>query len=133
VIVSDTSAVLECLAGVDTDRRLLERLASAGALHAPHLIDVEVLAALRGLVLGSRISEDRAHDARRDFASLRVIRYPIIGIADRVWALRHRMTPYDASFVALAEALRCPLVTCDGRMARSGGHDAQIELFEAGT
>jgi predicted nucleic acid-binding protein len=133
VIVPDTSAVLESLAGVDTGPRLLDRLAAARALHAPHLIDVGFLAALRGLVLGSKVSEDRAHDARRDFAALRVIRYPIIGLADRVWALRHRMTPYDGCFVTLAEALRCPLVTCDGRMARSRGHDAQIELFEART
>ena len=131
MIVADTSAVLQCLTGVETDPALPRRLASAGSLHVPHLIDVEVLSALRGLVLGGKLSDDRAADARRDFHALRLIRYPIAGIADRVWNLRHAMTAYDACYIALAEALSCPLVTCDSRLNRSTGHRARIELFTA--
>lgn len=129
MIVADTSAVLECLTAAETDPALLHRLASAGSLHVPHLIDVEVLSALRGLVLGRKLSEDRAADARRDFGELRLIRYPLAGMADRVWNLRHRMTAYDACYIALAEALGCPMVTCDERLGRSTGHRAQIEFF----
>jgi len=129
VIVADTSAVLQCITGVDTDPALPGRLSSAASLHVPHLIDVEVISALRGLVLGRKLSEDRAADARRDFAALRLIRYPIAGIADRIWDLRHAVTAYDACYIALAEALGFPLVTCDRRLARSTGHRAQIDLF----
>jgi predicted nucleic acid-binding protein len=129
LIVLDTSAAITCLTGVEVDQGLRWRVADGGSLHAPHLIDAEVLAALRGLVLGGKLTEDRATYARRDFADLSLVRYPIVGLADRVWALRHSMTAYDGCFVALAEALGCPLITCDARLAGASGHQAEIELF----
>lgn len=131
MIVVDTSAVLEALAGTDPDPRLAQRLARAGSLHAPHLIDVEVLHALRGLVRGAKLTLDRATDTRHDFANLPLVRYPVQGIADRVWALRDAATCYDACYLALAEVLGCPVVTTDGRLARSTGHSATIELYPA--
>jgi predicted nucleic acid-binding protein len=48
---------------------------------------------------------------------------------ERIWELRHTLSAYDASYVALAELLPAPLVTCDARLARSSGHSAEIELF----
>ncbi|MGH3727180.1 MAG: type II toxin-antitoxin system VapC family toxin [Micromonosporaceae bacterium] len=131
MIVIDTSAVIEALAGLDPDPRLKRRLSGARGRHAPHLIDVEVLSGLRGLVRGSKLTRDRATDIRRDFADLRIIRYPIAGIAERVWDLRDAMTCYDACYVALAESLGCPLVTTDGRLGRSTGHRATVELYPA--
>lgn len=38
------------------------------------------------------------------------------------------LSAYDAAYVALAERLRCPLVTRDGRLARASGHQARIEV-----
>lgn len=49
--------------------------------------------------------------------TLGLLRYPAIGMIDRVWQLRANLTAYDATYVALAEALGCSLVTCDGRLA----------------
>ena len=46
----------------------------------------------------------------------------------RIWALRHNLTAYDAAYVALAETLNVPLVTCDTRLAASVGHRATIAL-----
>ena len=129
MIVLDTSAAIAAVGGLDPDPRMLTRIATARGIHAPHLIDVEALSALRGLVRGDKLSEARAADARRDLADLVIRRYPLAGIADRVWALRNAMTTYDACFIALAEALTCPVVTCDKRLAQSSGHDATIELF----
>ena len=39
------------------------------------------------------------------------------------------MTAYDAAYVALAEALDMPLLTCDARLSRSHGHRAKIQLL----
>jgi predicted nucleic acid-binding protein len=38
-----------------------------------------------------------------------------------VWELRHNLTAKDAAYVALAEALQCPLVTGDARISRIPG------------
>jgi predicted nucleic acid-binding protein len=130
VLVVDTSAVLAALLARPRAERLAERLRADGDLHAPHLLDVELLDALRRLVRTGGISEDRAADARADFADLAVVRYEHTALADRVWELRHSLTAYDATFVALSEALDVPLVTCDARLADAPGHRAAIELFE---
>ncbi len=129
MLVVDTSAVLAALIARDLAAGLVERLARDGDLHGPHLIDTEVLHALRRMTAAGEISEDRAADARGDFAELALVRYPHQPLNDRVWALRHNLTAYDATFVALAEALGVPLVTCDARLASAPGHRAHVELF----
>jgi len=129
VLVVDTSAVVAALVGRPPDRRLADRLGADGDLHAPHLLDVELLHALGRLVRTGQLSEERAADARADFAELTVVRYRHEPLADRVWALRDNLTAYDATFVALAEALGVPLVTCDAGITRAPGHRAAVELF----
>jgi predicted nucleic acid-binding protein len=131
VLVVDTSAVLEALASRTPAPGLLERLVHDGDLHAPHLIDTEVLHALRRMTITRAISDERAADARSDFDEFTLLRYSHQPFSDRVWELRHNLTAYDATFVALAEALEAPLVTCDARLAAAPGHHAQIELFAA--
>ena len=92
-----------------------------GELDAPHLIDIEVLHALRGLVRAGKVTADRAADARTDLADLAITRYGHEPVADRIWALRDNLTAYDAASVALAEALDATLITCDARLARAPG------------
>ena len=131
MLVVDTSAVLGALVGRPSDRRLVDRLSSDGDLCAPHLLDVELLHALGRLVIGGQLGEDRAADARDDFADLAIARYDHVDLADRTWELRHNLSAYDATFVALAELLAVPLVTCDARLADAPGNRAAIELYEA--
>jgi predicted nucleic acid-binding protein len=38
------------------------------------------------------------------------------------------VTPYDAAYVALAEALAAPLVTVDAALAGAAGPRARVEL-----
>ena len=125
--VVDTSAIVAALALEDD--RLLRRIATEAELHAPHLVDLEVLDALRKLVARREVSEDRAAYIREDFAALRIERSPHEPFAERVWELRANLSSYDAVFVALAETLDLPLVTYDMRLAGAPGHGATVEAF----
>ncbi|MGH3633286.1 type II toxin-antitoxin system VapC family toxin [Mycobacterium sp.] len=129
MIVVDTSALIDAVLTRPPKPGLLARLSDDGDLHAPHLIDVEVLHALRRLALTRAVHEARLDDARTDIKDITLTRYPLGPLADRVWGLRHQLTAYDAVFVALAEALEVPLITCDRRLARAGGHHAHVEVF----
>ncbi|HYN29999.1 MAG TPA: type II toxin-antitoxin system VapC family toxin [Dermatophilaceae bacterium] len=129
MIVVDASAMVEALVGQEPHEDLLSAL--AGEVDAPSLVDVEVLAALRGLSLGGKLDRGQAEQALRDHCSLTITRHPVSPFADRIWHLRHQLTAYDACYVALAEALRAPLYTCDARLARAG-HDAEVRVVSAG-
>ena len=131
MLVVDTSAVLEALSARDPAPGLIDRLAGDGDLHAPHLIDTELLHALRRMGIRREISDERAADARSDFAELALVRYRHQPLNDRVWELRHNLTAYDATFIALAEILTAPLITCDARPRIGPRPRAQIELFDA--
>jgi predicted nucleic acid-binding protein len=128
VLVVDTSAVAAALLGGAQLPR--ERLIADGDLHAPHLLDLEFLQVLRGLVRRGLLTPDRAHDVRGEFAALPIVRYPHQPLNDRIWELRHNLTTYDAAFVVLAEALDAPLVTCDRRLAGAPAHAARVELYD---
>ena len=43
--------------------------------------------------------------------------------------LRDNITAYDAMYVALAEAMDAPLVTCDGPLGATPGHAARIDVI----
>ena len=129
MIVLDASAVVDLLVAAAPDAELAGRVLADGDLHAPHLVDVEVAQALRRLAAGGSLSADRATDALRDAALLPIVRYPHLALVERAWELRHTLGIYDGVYVALAEMLEVPLVTCDGRIARAPGHSATVELF----
>ena len=126
MIVIDASAIIQVLVGRDPGPALLD--AVAGDLAAPHILDVEVLSALRGMVLGGVLPLEAAERARRSYADLVITRYEAALLADRVWALRNQYTSYDAMYLALAEGLGAPLVTCD-RKLDAGGHHVEVVVY----
>ncbi len=123
MIVIDSSAMVEALVGRDADDELLNALQAD--MHAPHLLDVEVLSVLRGLALGGKLELQAAEQARTDYFAFTIARYEAHGLADRIWELRHNHTTYDACYLALAEAMAAPLFTCDRKLANDG-HDAEV-------
>ena len=130
MIVLDASAALELLLRAATHERLVHRLLESGELlAAPHLLDLEIAQVLRRFAAAGELSDTRAREALDDYAGLRIARYPHDPLLDRIWQLRHNCTAYDASYLALAEALGCPLITCDKPLAATPGHRARIELF----
>ena len=115
MIVVDASAAVAALLNAGPARLAM----AADQLHAPHLIDSEVANALRRHEASGGISPGSASKALTTWRQLGLIRYPVIGVIARVWELRANLSAYDASYVALAEALGCALVTCDGKMGRA--------------
>lgn len=117
-IVVDSSTITDAL----TMRELRDLRAELAVrtLHAPALLDSEVLSAVRGLHLGGHLSEARARDALLDFGDLKIRRHPMTApLREAAFELRHRMTAYDASYAALAQALGVRLWTRDRPLARA--------------
>jgi predicted nucleic acid-binding protein len=130
MIVADASAVLELLLGTAAAARAGARLLDpAETLHAPHLLDVEVAQALRRYALMGELGRHQGEQALDDLLDLPIQRHSHAVLLRRAWELRRSVSAYDAVYVALAEALGAPLVTRDGRLARSHGHRARIELI----
>jgi predicted nucleic acid-binding protein len=129
-VILDSSAAVDYV----LDRRptalwVVEQLESARRVRAPHVIDPEVVGALRRMVLRGRVSAGRATLAVDDFAALRLIRFPHKPLLARVWELRNNVSAADGFYVALAEALDAPLVTTDTSLARAPGLRIEIRSF----
>ena len=84
---------------------------------------------LRRYVRDRAISAQRGQEALDGFGDLPLNRYPHDFLIPRVWELRATLTAYDAIYVALAELLDAPLLTCDGRIASAPGHHANVDLI----
>ena len=128
MIVLDASVVVELLTGgllADTIRRKLGE--HDDSLLVPHLLDVEVVSAIRGLAAGKRIDSRRSEELLADLAALPAERFAHTLLLERVWELRHNFTAYDAVYIALAEATNSVLYTSDEKLSR--GHSARVELF----
>ncbi len=130
MIVVDASVVLELLLRTPSAPTIEARLfAPRETLHAPHLLDVEVAQVIRRYAAMGQISGDRGHAALADLNDLALQRYPHGLFLHRIWGLRHNLTVYDATYVALAEALDAVLLTCDRRLAAAAGHHARIDVI----
>ena len=100
------------------------------SVHVPHLLDVEVTHALRRHALRGRLSSERSAEVFADFADIKMTRYPHSSLLGRVWELRNNLTAYDATYVALAEALDAPLLTRDAKLARAPDVYAVVETYK---
>ena len=129
-MVLDASAAIEWLLQTSTGQRVEQQIFSQSeSLHAPHLLDVEIIQVLRRLVRERVISAVRADQAITDLLDLRINRYPHFVLLPRIWQLRHNLSAYDAAYVALAEELDAVLLTSDARLASASGHSAQIHVL----
>jgi predicted nucleic acid-binding protein len=128
VIVLDASVVVELLTnGPLADSLGRELAARSKSFIVPHLLDVEVVSALRGLVSSRRIDSHRSEQLLAGLAALPAERYAHTPLVGRIWELRHNFTAYDAVYIALAEATNSVLYTCDAKLCK--GHRAQVVLF----
>jgi predicted nucleic acid-binding protein len=93
----------------------------------PHVLDIEVVSALRRIVAGQRVDSYRAAELLAGLAALPAERYEHAPLLDRIWELRHNFTAYDAAYIALAEATGSVLYTCDTKLGK--GHRARVMVF----
>lgn len=125
MIVVDASVLVEALlvGGPATDRLVGEEL------HAPHLLDAEVLSAVRGRLLGGHVEAVLATAAVGALGRFAVQRYPHPPLLGRAWELRSNVTAYGGLYLALAEALGAPLVTADAALATCPGLRTSVEVL----
>ena len=127
MIVLDASCALKLIlkqGGPDLALRVLK-----AEIHAPFLLDIEVLSALRRLIRQKEMNSERATTGLNWLFDLGIEHHHSEEIAWRAFALRDSLSAYDAAYVAVAEFLDAPLLTADGRLARTHGHHAEIELI----
>jgi predicted nucleic acid-binding protein len=123
--VVDAGVVVELIVGnLDPDLLGDEELA------APHLIDSEVTHVLRGLVRRRGLSDEQGTLALVGFTRLTITRFPADWLRPRMWALRHNLSAYDATYVALTEMSGATsLLTTDARLASAPGIECDIQLL----
>ena len=131
------SAVVDCSALVrgfvddgPSGMAVRSRLSQVQILAAPSLLDYEMLSALFGMRRGGKITLPEVASLITRYRVLGVRRHETLPLWERVQELNHNITAHDAQYVALAEALDLPLITCDARIARSGAAKCAIEVFD---
>lgn len=124
MIVIDASAAAAALLNDGQARRLI----AIEAVHAPHLVDAEVVSVLRRQVAAGLLNSAKARRALDVWSRIGLIRYAALPLLDRVWELRDAVSAYDAMYVALAENLDCALVTADARLSRANGPRCAITV-----
>ncbi len=123
--VVDAGVIIELVANdLDPDRLGDEELA------VPHLIDSEVTNVLRRLVAQKVLTAKQGAAALDGFGLMMLTRFPADWLRPRMWALRHNLSAYDATYVALAEMTGATaLLTTDVRLANAPGIHCRIELL----
>jgi predicted nucleic acid-binding protein len=128
-MVVDASAAIEWLLQTQKGSVIEAQMFSKGqTLHAPHLLDIEVTQVLRRYARERTVTEARAQEGLQNLLDLRILRHRHTFLLRRAWELRNHLTAYDAVYVALAEALDAPLLTCDAKIAAAPGHHAIVEV-----
>ena len=132
MIVVDASAVVELLFATPLGEIVWDRITEPEEeIAAPCLLDIEVTHVVRRYALTKAVDEARAARAVAHLGDFNAMRWPHEPLLPRIWTLRHNLSAYDAAYVTLADALDCPLLTCDRRLARTPVGGARIELVVA--
>ena len=120
-VVCDPSAIVALLLDSGPDGRWVTSELIDAELLAPSLITFEAANIMRRHELASLVSADQAAQAHVDLLDLTIEQWPYELLAKRAWELRHNLSIYDGSYVALAELTNTALNTLDKRIAGAPG------------
>lgn len=127
-VVTDASVLVTVLVDSGRAGTWAESVVRDSPLAGPELVLVETTNVLRRLERTGEISRLEATSAFRDLLRLDISLFPFAPFAERIWELRSNLTGYDAWYVALAEALGCPLLTLDAKLSRASGPTCEIAV-----
>lgn len=126
-VVIDASALLEVWLS-PSSAKLAARL-EGETLHAPAHVRIEATNVIRRQRNAGILTDDAARIAFDGIMNAPVRLWPFELLAARAWELGANATSYDAAYIALAERLRVPLVTHDGKLDRVPGVTCTVEVF----
>lgn len=129
MLVADASVLAPALADGGPDGRRFRQRLRGQTIAAPDIAKVEVLSIIRRHLLSGALNQVEADRAVAALKRFPILIYPAEPHLARCWDLRSNVTSYDATYIALAEALRCPLVTADARLANAPGTRCFFELM----
>jgi predicted nucleic acid-binding protein len=129
MMVVDASVLVPALSDDGSQGELARARLRGERLLAPEIVDLEVVSAWRRLTRSGRLELRRVAFALCDLAALPLLRAPHRPLAERVWALRHNLTAYDASYIALAELAGARLLTLDDALARAPGISCEVDVL----
>lgn len=128
MLVVDASVIAPAVADGGTDGEACRARIRGQSLAAPDLLRVEAVSVIRRQFLNGALSRTQATNAIEDLLNLPIVVYPTSALLRRAWELRDNTTAYDACYVALAEALGCPLATADQRLANAPGVRCKLDI-----
>ena len=129
MIVVDASVIAPALADDDADGDRARSRLRGERLTAPELLDLEVVSVIRKALLSGALTRRRAGSALADLVELKLQRASHRPMLARIWELHQNLTPYDAAYVALAEAIDATLVTADRRLSLAPGPRCTMEYL----
>jgi len=120
-LVVDASVAVKWLVPEEGTKDAERVLASDASLHVPDLVFAEAASALRKRVNRKQLTEAEADMVLRALNAMPLNVHGTRGLAPAALAVSCAIpvTPYDAIYLALAEALDCHMVTADRRLLKA--------------
>ena len=118
--VVDASAMIDVLSGTQRRAKLLPIFDDD--LLAPALLISEVYSFLKRMEATRRLSRRDAEQIAHALQQAPIEYLPTWPYAEQMWNWRDNLSPYDSSYVALADDLGAPLITTDSRLGRAAAN-----------
>jgi predicted nucleic acid-binding protein len=129
LIVLDCSALVAIVFAIDPWPEHISAFAAAEAIAAPDYLVVEFLSATRRLASLGQLDDTSALAGIHFVQHMAFHGFDTTGISAEIWSLRRNFSAYDAGYVALAQILDAPLLSCDRRLRSAATAHTKVNLI----